>query len=658
MQKWLNRIQPSESGIQGGAAILVGLLSGAGVWLFKQLINLFQLGAFGWLGGKLAIFGGWTIVLIPIIGGVLVGLLSLWLIGEEKLHGVAGVMEAVALSGGRLPYRTIVAKSVASALSIGTGASVGPEDPAVQIGANIGSFFGQILHLSEERVRTLVAAGVASGISAAFNAPITGVFFAMEIVLGEIGGNSLSMVVIASVISAFFTQAVSGAEPAFHVPSYAFNSTWELPLYLGLGLAAGLFAATYTRLLYAAQDGFQAIHVPGWVKPAIAGAIVGMVGFFLPQIFGVGYEAIGAVLNGAEFGFTLLVLLLTAKLILTPVSLGGGFKGGLFAPSLFIGAMLGGAYGTLMAWLFPNLGITPAAFAMVGMAAVLAGSVHAPFTAILLLFEMTRDYHIILPLMFAVIISMLISRRLERDSVYARGLARHGIRLERGRDVEVLETMTVGEVMQTEPATLNENNSIAEASEIFLKQRHHGLPVVNETGELVGVLTLQDLDQVNPAEWSTHTVGATCSHDLLVTYPDEAIGEALRRMGRRDVGRLPVVDRDHPRKLLGLLRRTDLVRAYEAALTRREAKRHHEQETRLDAMTGNMMVNEYIIHAGAPCDGKILSKAGFPQGCIIASLRRGRETLIPRGDTVLKAKDVLTIVATPGNKDKILRLIE
>lgn len=658
MQKWLNRIQPSEASVQVGAAILVGLLSGVGVWLFKQLIEIFRAGAFDWVGGRLAVFGGWTIVLIPIIGGILVGLLSLWLIGREKIHGVAGIMEAVALSGGRLPYRTIVAKSVASALSIGTGASVGPEDPAVQIGANIGSFFGQVLHLSEDRVRTLVAAGVASGISAAFNAPITGVFFAMEIVLGEIGGNSLGMVILASVISAFFTQVVSGTEPAFHVPTYTIFSAWELPLYIGLGLVAGLFAASYTRLLYAAQDAFHAIHVPEWVKPAIAGAMVGVVGYFLPQIFGVGYESIGAVLNGTYFGFTLLVLLLLAKLILTPVSLGGGFKGGLFAPSLFIGAMLGGAYGTLMAWLFPNLGITPTAFAMVGMAAVLAGSVHAPFTAILLLFEMTRDYRIILPLMFAVIISMLISRRLEHDSVYARGLARHGIRLERGRDVEVMETMSVGEAMQTEPAFLNEDDSIAEASDIFLKRRHHGLPVVNKAGELIGVLTLQDLDQVPPAEWSTHKIGEFCSRDLLVTYPDETIGVALRKMGTRDIGRLPVVDRDRPRKLVGLLRRTDLVRAYEAALTRREARRHHEQDTRLDAMTGNMTVNEYIVRANAPCVNKPLSQAGFPQGCIVASILRGREMMIPRGDTILKAKDVLTIVAAPGNKDKILKLIE
>jgi len=648
----------SESGIQGGAAILVGLLSGAGVWLFKQLIDLFHLGAFNWLGGRLAILGGWTIVLIPTMGGALVGLLSKRFIGREKLHGVAGIMEAVALSGGRLPYRKIAVRSVASALSIGTGASVGPEDPAVQIGANIGSFFGQTLHLSEERVRTLAAAGVASGISAAFNAPITGVFFAMEIVLGEIGGSSLGMVILASVISAVFTQAVSGAEPAFHVPAYAFTSALELPLYLGLGVLAGFFAATYTRLLYAAQDGFQAIHIPEWIKPAVAGAMVGTAGFFLPQIFGVGYESIGAVLNGTQFGITLLLLLLTAKLFLTPISLGGGFKGGLFAPSLFIGAMLGGAYGTLMALLFPNLGITPAAFAMVGMAAVLAGSVHAPLTAILLLFEMTRDYHIILPLMFAVIISLLISRQLERDSVYARGLARHGIRLERGRDVEVLETMSVGEVMQVEPAILNENSTIAEASELFLRKRHHGLPVVNEIGELTGVLTLQDLDGVDPAEWSTRKVSEVCSRDLLVTFPDETIGSALRRMGLRDIGRLPVVDRNDQRKLMGLLRRTDLVRAYEAALTRREANRHHQQQTRLDAMTGGMTVNEYVIRAGAPCEGKTISSAGFPKDCIIASLRRGRETLIPRGDTPLKAGDILAVVATSESREKMLKLIE
>jgi len=340
-----------------------------------------------------------------------------------------------------------------------------------------------------------VGAGAAGGIAAAFNAPIAGVFFALEIILGEFSGSALGVVVLASVISAVFTQAVSGPQPAFRVPAYAFNSVWELPLYLGLGLLAGPIAALYVRSLYFMHDLFHNWRIPRWLKPTVAGLIVGLIGIFLPQVFGVGYETIEAVLGGELPAFTLLVTLLITKLILTPLSIGGGFQGGVFAPAMFLGAMLGGAYGLVAARFFPSLDIAPPAFAMVGMAALLTGAVHAPLTAILLLFEMTNDYRIILPLMFAVIVSLLISQRLDRDSVYMKGLARKGIRLERGRDVEVLEGLRVEEVMQTESATLRESDTLITASDLLLRTRHHGLPVVNGAGELVGVITVQDIDR-------------------------------------------------------------------------------------------------------------------------------------------------------------------
>lgn len=649
--RWLDRFQPSESLILGGAALLVGLLAGAGVWLFKRLIDLAHWAAFDAAGAALHPLGAWTVMLLPIAGGLIVGVLMYRLVGEERHHGVAGIMEATALSGGRLRYQRVPFKVVAAALSIGSGASVGPEDPSVQIGANLGSLFGQVLHLSDERVRALVAAGAAAGIAAAFNAPIAGVFFALEIVLGELSGNALGVVVLAAVVSSVFTQAVSGSQPAFAVPAYAFNSIWELPLYLGLGLIAGPIAALYIRALYAAQDGFKKLALPRWLRPAIAGGMVGLVGIFLPQIFGVGYETIGQILGGEKLSIALLLVILAAKLILTSVSIGGGFPGGVFAPSLFIGAMLGSAYGASASALFPALRIAAPAFAMVGMAAVLAGSVHSPLTAILLLFEMTNDYRIILPLMFAVMVSLLISRRLQPDSVYTLGLARKGIRIQRGRDVDVLETVTVGEVMQTNPPILRAETSAAEAVEIFLRQRHHGLPVLNAADELVGVLTLQDLEK--SADGAARAISEICSRDLLTAHPDETIGAALRRMSLRDIGRLPVVARDHPRHLLGLLRRTDLVRAYDAALTQRETARHQVQQIRLDAMTGNMAVDEFIVEAGAPCDGQPIVKADFPRGCLIASLRRGRKTLVPRGDTILLAGDALAIVCEPEMKNAV-----
>jgi CIC family chloride channel protein len=239
--------------------------------------------------------------------------------------------------------------------------------------------------------------------------------------------------------------------------------------------------------------------------------------------------------------------------------------------------------------MFPQLNIIPAAFAMVGMAALLAGAVHAPLTAILLLFEMTHDYRIILPLMFSVVVSLLLSQHLQRDSVYTLGLAPKGVRLERGRDVDVLETVSVAEVMQETPFTLHANDTLARASEMLILTRHHGVPVLNDSGDLAGIFTLQDLDKNQPDTWANRTLGETCTHDLYVTYPDETIGAALRRMGARDIGRLPVVARNNPDHLVGLLRRSELVRAYDGALTRRAKLRHNVNQVRLDALTPETM---------------------------------------------------------------------
>jgi CIC family chloride channel protein len=641
-----------------GIGLAVGLASGAGVWLFKRLIDLANWFFFAQLGTRLEVWGHWTIILVPTLGGLVVGLVVHFFIGEERHHGVAGIMEAAALAGGRLRYQRMPAKAAASALSIGAGASVGPEDPSVQIGANLGSFFGQKLRLSDERIRALVAAGSASGIAAAFNAPIAGVFFALEIILGEISGGALGVVVLAAVISAVFTRAVSGQEPAFHVPAYAFGSPWELPLYLGLGLLAGPIAALYIRLLYASQDVFQLrVRVPRWLKPAIAGLMVGVVGAFLPQILGVGYETIGNILNGQVTDFWLLLALMAAKLVLTPVSLGGGFLGGVFAPSLFIGAALGAAYAVGLDHLAPGLTLIPGAFAMVGMAAVLAGSVHAPLTAVILLFEMTNDYRIILPLMFAVVVSMVLSQRLVRDSAYTLGLARKGIRLERGRDVDVLETITVADIMQPPPLTLSVDDPVERVAAIFAETRHHGLPVLNERGELAGILTTQDLARAQDRDTSRLRAGDIHTRDLIAAYPDESIGQALRRMGGRDIGRMPVVSRTQPRQLVGWLRRSDLLRAYDVALTKRTAQRHRGQQMRLASVTGgSVRVLEFPIEAGSACDGKRVREIAWPADSLVTSLRQGRRVIIPHGGTVLNAGDTLIVVAEASSGEQVARL--
>ena len=340
----------------------------------------------------------------------------------------------------------------------------------------------------------------------------------------------------------------------------------------------------------------------------------------------------------------------TAYLLVFAVTAEG--PGGVFAPALFIGATLGGAFGLVTAALFPGLGLSPAAFALVGMAAILAGAVHAPLTAVLLLFEMTNDYHIILTLMFAVAVSLVVSRRIEKDSVYAMGLARHGIRLDRGRDVEVMGAISVGDAMNAVGETLPETMSLGEAAETMARARHHGLPVVNAEGWLTGILTVQDIERA-----AVETVGEACTREVEVAFPDESLNMALRRMSHRDVGRLPVVARENPRHLLGLLRRADVIRAYDIALTRRVAQRHQEQAARLDALTSERVdILDVAMEIGAPAVDLAVKDIPFPRGCVIASVRRGRQVFIPRGETVLHAGDMLVVVAEGAARDEMARL--
>lgn len=657
LTQWLDKHQLPVSLIVIGLAIILGLLSASGIWLFEQLIELFYYLFFELLGERLGEYGHWTIMILPILGGLLVGGIMYLFVGEERHHGVAGIMESVALGGGRLRYRRMPLKALAASISIGSGASVGPEDPSVQIGSSLGSMLGQVLHLSDERVRALVAAGAAAGISSAFNAPIAGIFFALEIILGEISGTMLGVVVLASVVAATLTQAVSGTQPAFSVPAYSFDSIWELPLYVLLGILAGAVAALYVRLLYLMHDSFHHLAAPRWVKPAIAGLAVGVVGIFLPQVFGIGYATIDAILHGVSYSVGFLLLLMVAKMILTAVSIGGGFQGGVFAPSLFLGATLGAAYGMVMDVVFPGLHITPAAYAMVGMAAVLVGAVHAPLTAVILLFEMTNDYHIILPLMLSVMFSLLLSQWLEEDSVYTLGLARKGLRIRGGQDVYVLQGIEVSEIMQTSPPTILENEPVSVAANLLISEHTHGLAVVNNLGELVGIVTLQDIDRAQTEQHGDWAVGQICTHDLLTAYPDESLHTALHRMSIRDIGRLPVVSRDNPRQLLGMLRRNNVVKAYDLAVTRRTILRHRAHEARLGILSG-VNVQEVVVSDEAVCAGEYMKDIAWPHDCNIASLRRGSQMIVPRGSTMILPGDVLIVVAELDVLDKVRLLCQ
>jgi CIC family chloride channel protein len=655
---WLDRIQPSGAFVVGVSAILVGLLSAGVVMLFKWLIEQVHWVMFDIIGDYLAQWGGWTVALLPLIGGLVVAQISLRYMGHERHHGVAGIIESVALAGGRLRYWRIPAKLVGAAVSIGSGASVGPEDPSVQAGSNIGSMMGQWFRFSDSRTRTLVGAGAAAGIAAAFNAPIAGVFFALELIFNGVITSSLGAILLAAVASAVFTQAIEGAQPAFRVPQYSFHTPLELPLYLILGALAGPISALYIRLIYRMQDWYHGASIPPGLKTATAGLAVGLVGIFLPQVMGDGYGTIETILNGNQFTLGILLLLLLAKLILTPVSVSGGFLGGVFAPSLFLGAMLGSALGRLADIVLPELVVAPAAYAMVGMAAVLAGVVHAPLTAIMLLFEMTNDYRIILPLMFAVSVSTLTSQLLQRESVYMLGLARKGIRIKQGRDVEVMEGLRVSEVMHPEFATLHETDPLSHGIEVLMTTHSHGLVVVDDHDELIGILALQDIERAQlETTGQSLTIGQVCTRDnLLVAYPDESLGHALRRMSVRDIGRMPVVSRNNPRHLVGVIRRSAVIRAYDVALVRRAANQQTVQQVQLTAADENVNIHQIKIKPKSPYIGQQISAVPWPRDCVIATLRRGRRVIIPHGDTVLYAGDVLVVVADGDVLNQVLRL--
>lgn len=643
----LDRFAPGawpESFALSAAAVAVGLAAALCVHAFKAWIGCVSLGG-GDLVAGLGLGALAAALLLPALGGVVVGVLRQRFVGEERHHGVAGIMESVALAGGRLRWRRAPVKGVAAGVSIGSGASVGPEDPSVQLGAAAGSMLGQVLRLSDDRTRSLVAAGAAAGVAAAFDAPIAGVFFAVEIVLGEIAGGALALVLLGAVSSAALTHVLAGHHVAFAIPPYAPPGAGGLPAFVALGALAGVVAAGYTRAIHGAQDLFALLRLPAWMKPALAGLAVGALALWLPGVLGVGYPTVEAVLGGAGPGLGLLLALLVAKLVATALCIGAGFPGGVFAPALFLGATLGGAAAAAATHL---PGGEPAAvtLALVGMGAVLAGATHAPLTAILLLFELTRDYAVLLPAMLATVTSLAVSRRLCRDSVYTLALARKGIRLERGRDVEVLDALTVGETLRREVPTIPESAPAIEALERIQRTRQAGLVVVDAAGLLAGIVVARDLDAAaREGRLDGRTVGDLCTREVVTAYPDESLAVALRRMSTRDLERLPVVDREEPRRILGVLRSGDLVRAYDLALRRREVARHRAHQVRLGALASGTLVAEVFVEPGAACEGRRLAEAGWPPDAVLASIRRGSLTLVPRGDTRLLAGDVLVLVA-------------
>jgi CIC family chloride channel protein len=579
------RIRSNETVFGVILAVVVGVLAGFGAVVFWKLIEVFSWFFFKGGATALAPLGEYYVILIPALGGLIFGPIIYFVSREAKGEGPPEVMEAVAVKGGRIRKRVMPLKVLVSSLCIGSGGSVGREGPIVQIGSSAGSTIGQWLNLSDEWLKTLVLCGAAGGISATFNAPLAGIVFALEVIAGRFITPRFGYIVISSVaadaIARIFLFTAAHPSP-FAMPQYNIVSYWELLPYALLGVVTAFVALGFMRLFYKTEDVITWLKIPEYLKPAVAGVAIGLIGLYFPQIFGVGYGthygpggvlftsgAVDQALAG-QIGIATLMTVLVLKMLATSLTLGSGGSGGIFAPSLFIGAMLGGAFGFGVHHFLPDITASSGAYALVGMGAFFAVVVRGPITSIIILFEITRDYSLILPLMTAVVIGTIVARRFTSESIYTLRLLRRGIDSRRLYQISPLREVTVDRAMTrdfpTVPPTMSVHNLVTK----LRRTGHHGFPVVNKKREFVGVVTLSDIEAaMSRGASSALTVNDIASKSVVVAYPDEYIHDVFLKLGSLDVGRIPVVDRNNPKRLLGVLRRHDVVVAYGRAIRRK-----------------------------------------------------------------------------------------
>ena len=560
-------------------ALIVGTGAGAGAVAFRYLILwctwLFSGHADYSAAGHashpwLPWLGPWFVVLAPMVGGLLYGPLIDRFAREARGHGVPEVMLAVAERGGRIRPQVAVVKSLASAICIGCGGSVGREGPIVQIGSALGSSLGQLLRVPESRLRLLVACGAAGGISATFNAPIAGVIFALELILRDFEAESFGVVVLASVVANVIGRAVFGSAAFLALPPFALTSLREYVLYAGLGLCAALVGVVFIRVLYGVEDlGDRLWRGPEWLRPVAGGGLLGLLLLALPEMYGVGYPVLERAIRG-EYVVGVLAVLLIGKIIATSLTIGIGGSGGVFAPSLFMGAMLGTAYGQLMHWAFPGSVGPAGAYGLVGMGAVFAAAARAPISAVIIIFELTGEYQIILPLMFAVALAAGIGNLLSGDTIYTLKLWRRGIDITRARGPNLMQLLTVGEAMQPVPSAIGHDRPLGEVVTRFADEDIEALPVVDVDGQYRGAVVAREVEQ-NLRDNATDVTAGDAAQETPTLMTSQTLEQALAELVRSNAPGLPVIDAAH-RSLVGWLDHRDVLRLYSERAARRSGR--------------------------------------------------------------------------------------
>lgn len=615
-----------------GCAVFVGLAGALGAVLFRLMIRLIQGFFFEGPAGVEAVFEEgiaaetrdpldvaqhlawyWRIA-IPAAGGALVGPLIYFFAREARGHGIPEVMKAVAIRGGVIRARIVGVKALASALSIGTGGSVGREGPIVQIGSAFGSTIGQKLRLNAAGVRTLVGCGAAAGISATFNAPIAGAIFAAEIIVGDFAVTQFTPIVISSVVASVVTRYAIGNHPAFPVPDYEIVSPFELGPYMVAGIVAGLVAVAFIRTLSFAEDTFERVPIPEWSKATVGGALVGVMAIWLPNVYGVGYTTISGALTG-QLAAGLMGLLVVAKIVATSITIGSGGSGGVFAPSLFLGATAGGVVGYLVEQYFPGATATSGAYALVTMGAVVAAATHAPVSAIIIIFELTQTIDIIPALMTACVISTLVAQLSYRDSIYTTKLRRQGVDLFEKQNPNVLKDLSVRDVIVPDPVVIPASADFKTILDLVVSSPHNQFYVASPSGAHMGAISLQEIRRlIYEQDALQHVVVAgdlvDSSHPSVTDDVDLSVVMSI--FSSSHVDEIAVVNADDPKKLVGTVREKDVIEASNVEQLRRD-------------LAGGMQTSLRAAGAGQTVDlgdGHQLREIMAPPHVVGSSLRR------------------------------------
>ena len=548
-------------------AALLGFLAGFASTFFRWMIEFFE-SIFSAKGFSLAGISPqaypFLLPFMPMVGGCLIGLICKYFPNAVKENGVHKVMYAVALNDGKVRKRTIASCAVTSSITIGSGGSAGREGPTVQIGAAVGSTIGQLLHLSTERMRVLVGCGAAAGIAASFNAPLAGVLFALEIILGDFTIHTFSPIIIASVIGTVTGRALEGNEVTFNVPVHELVHPTEIIFYLALGILCGIVARLFTFIYFYVQQVFEEkFSMPNLYKPAIGGLIVGIISIFIPQVLGNGYDVMEQALTGQMF-WGLAFLLVFMKIMCTSITLGSGGMGGIFAPSLFVGAMLGTAFGSSVHFVFPTLSASAETYAVVGMGAVAGAVMQAPLTNILMLFELTNDYTLILPIMATCIAASYTYQRFTKQSIYMQHLLNKGINIRHGREASIMNSIKVRDVMSTDITTIAQEMPFRKILETISYSKNFYFPVLDNKGDMTGILSFSDIREVIFEEQlgDLLVAGELANQKVIALTPQQNLNDAMEMFSQLDVDQLPVVRSEDKLKVIGMLNRGDMMASY------------------------------------------------------------------------------------------------